>query len=267
MPLPDEAYARLLRLRTGLRRFLAWSAAQARAAGLSPAHHQLLLAIRGHPGEEGPTIGDVADYLLLRHHSAVGLVDRAEAAGLVRRVRSDEDNRVVRLQLTKEGASRLETLSTLTLEELERLSLDLPAAWAGLDSQSSHRSTRVSRPEADGTIAVDIARVYDDLPSGRHRVLVDRLWPRGVSKAESPFDEWLKAVAPSSELRKWYGHEPERFSEFTRRYEEELERMPAKDAFARLRQVARERRTVLVTATKDLDHSGAVVLRDLLARR
>lgn len=130
---PDNAaYARLLALRTGLRHFERWSAQQAQAAGLTPAHHQLLLAIRGHADPEGPTIGDVADYLLLRHHSVVGLVDRAETAGLVYRTRSESDHRVVRLRLTDEGASRLEALSALHLEELARLKLDLPAAWEGL---------------------------------------------------------------------------------------------------------------------------------------
>src|SRR5919198_3816810 len=81
----DEDYRHLLELRTGLRRFLRWSEEQAQAAGVSPAQHQLLLAIRGHPDPRGPTIGDVAEYLLLRHHSAVGLVNRAQAAGLVER--------------------------------------------------------------------------------------------------------------------------------------------------------------------------------------
>gem|GEM_PF-1097183 len=132
MPLPEDAYARLLQLRTGLRHFEAWSAKQARAAGLTPAHHQLLLAIRGHGHPEGPTIGEVADYLLLRHHSTVGLVDRAEAAGLVRRARSKDDHRVVRLQLTKKAADRLEALSALHLEELQRLALNLPGVWEGL---------------------------------------------------------------------------------------------------------------------------------------
>ena len=136
MTLPDEAYARLLRLRTGLRRFEHWSAERAKEAGLTPAHHQLMLAIRGHADPEGPTIGEVADYLLLRHHSAVGLVDRAEAAGLVARQRSADDHRVVKLHLTAEGASRLETLSHLHLEELRRLALDLPEAWAGLPEAS-----------------------------------------------------------------------------------------------------------------------------------
>ena len=81
----DDDYRRLLELRTGLRQFLHWSEQQASAVGITPAQHQLLLAIRGHPGRDAPTIGDVADALLLRHHSAVGLVDRAVAAGLVDR--------------------------------------------------------------------------------------------------------------------------------------------------------------------------------------
>lgn len=130
--LSDETYARLLALRTGLRHFLRWSEQQARAAGLTPAQHQLLLAIRGHGGEQGPTIGEIADYLLLRHHSVVGLIDRADAAGLVRRVRDTEDHRLVRLQLTSDGERRLEALSALHLQELERLALELPGAWEGL---------------------------------------------------------------------------------------------------------------------------------------
>lgn len=136
--MPDAAYARLLALRTGLRHFERWSAQQAEAAGLTPAHHQLLLAVRGHGDPAGPTIGEVADYLLLRHHSTVGLVDRAEAAGLVHRVRDEADHRVVRLRLTEEGARRLEALSALHLEELERLALDVPGAWAGLGPVQSH---------------------------------------------------------------------------------------------------------------------------------
>jgi DNA-binding MarR family transcriptional regulator len=130
--LPDEAYARLLSLRTNLRRFERWSEQQARAAGLTPAQHQLLLAIRGHDDPRGPTIGEVADYLLLRHHSTVGLVDRADAAGLVTRTRSAEDHRVVRLHLSEDGATRLAALSAIHLEELERLAPNFPGAWNGL---------------------------------------------------------------------------------------------------------------------------------------
>lgn len=130
--LSQADYARLLALRTGLRHFERWSAQQAQAAGLTPTQHQLLLAVRGHGDPAGPTIGEAADYLLLQHHSAVGLVDRAEAAGLVERVRDAEDHRVVRLRLTPSGARRLERLSALHLQELDRLALDLPAAWEGL---------------------------------------------------------------------------------------------------------------------------------------
>ena len=132
MRLTDADYEDLLTLRSGLRRFLRWGEQQAETAGITPAQHQLLLAIRGHHDKRGPTMGEVADYLLLRHHSAVGLVDRADAAGLVERVRDHDDHRVVRVLLTPQGNKRLETLSALHLEELERLALRLPSAWRGL---------------------------------------------------------------------------------------------------------------------------------------
>ncbi len=128
MGLPDDVYARLLALRSRLRRFERWSAEQAQSAGLTPTQHQLLLAVRGHADQRGPTIGEVADYLLLRHHSAGELVQRAEAAGLVRRTRDADDRRVMRLQLTDEGLARLESLTARHLEELERLALQLPEA-------------------------------------------------------------------------------------------------------------------------------------------
>jgi DNA-binding MarR family transcriptional regulator len=134
--LDDADYARLLEFRTGLRRFLRWSEQQAAAAGLTPAQHQLLLAIRGHQGADGagevPTIGDVADHLLLRHHSAVELIDRAVAAGLVERRPDPVDQRQVRLVLTAAGAQRLEHLSALHLEELTRLGSALRPLTDGL---------------------------------------------------------------------------------------------------------------------------------------
>lgn len=133
MALSDDRYAELLALRTGLRRFLRWSEQQARAAGLTPAQHQLLLAVRGHSDPRGPTIGEVADYLLLRHHSTVELVDRADAAGLVRRARDEQDQRIVRLRLTGDGAKRLDALTALHLQELERLARKLPGASRGLE--------------------------------------------------------------------------------------------------------------------------------------
>lgn len=126
-------YRSLLQFRTGIRRFLHWSAQQAEAAGLTPAQHQLLLAIRGHDDERGPTIGDVAGYLFLRHHSAVGLIDRAEAAGLVQRLEDQTDRRVVRLRLTSRGEGILVQLSRVHLEELTRLAPEIRALWTGLD--------------------------------------------------------------------------------------------------------------------------------------
>lgn len=129
----DSEYQRLLLFRTGLRRFLHWSAQQAEGAGLTPAQHQLLLAIRGHGDSRGPTIGEVAGYLFLRHHSAVGLIDRAEAAGLVERTEDRDDRRVVRLRLTAKGAGVLVQLSRAHLEELTRLAPEIRALWAGLE--------------------------------------------------------------------------------------------------------------------------------------
>jgi DNA-binding MarR family transcriptional regulator len=114
-------YARLLTVRTGLRRFEAWSARQAADHGLTASQHQLLLAIAGHDAPLGPTISQAADYLLIKHHSAVELVDRTEKAGLVRRERDTDDHRVVRLTLSPIGRRVLADLSSAHLEELERL--------------------------------------------------------------------------------------------------------------------------------------------------
>lgn len=113
-------------------------------------------------------------------------------------------------------------------------------------------------------MSFSIHRIYEKaIPPGR-RVLVDRLWPRGVKKSEALLDEWLKDVAPSTELRRWYGHEPTKFEEFARRYLVELERGPAAVAVRHLRDLSREGEVVLLTATRDVDHSGARVLTDHL---
>ncbi|QYG94026.1 MarR family transcriptional regulator [Iamia sp. SCSIO 61187] len=134
----DDDYARLLAFRDGLRRFLHWSEDQARREGLTPSRHQLLLAIRGHPGP--PSITDVAEHLALRHHSAAELVGRAEAAGLVRRVADADDHRVVRLALTAEGETRLAALAAAHLEELSRLRPRFDALWVDLPSQEPSTS-------------------------------------------------------------------------------------------------------------------------------
>lgn len=128
--LSDSDFERLLAFRNGLRRFLRWSEDQAKAAGLTGAQHQLLLAIRG--SGEPPSIGDLAHQLLLRHHSVVELVNRAEAAGLVERLHHDADHRIVRIRLRNEGERKLALLSSTHLEELSRLRTQLSALWDDL---------------------------------------------------------------------------------------------------------------------------------------
>jgi DNA-binding MarR family transcriptional regulator len=177
--LSDDVYARLLALRTGLRRFERWSEQQAQATGLTPAQHQLLLAVRGHDGTLGPTIGEVADYLLLRHHSAVGLVDRAEAAGLVYRTRDKDDHRIVRLHLTEVGADRIEALSALHLEELDRLALKLPSAWEGLAPVHRLHGFSGSPPDVGenfgrGALTVSVERPYGPRKRQLSSLLLDK---------------------------------------------------------------------------------------------
>ena len=110
-------------------------------------------------------------------------------------------------------------------------------------------------------LEVRARRVYEQAePSDGRRVLVDRLWPRGLSKEKAHLDEWLKAVAPSDELRRWYGHDPAKFAEFTRRYQAELAEPDQAEALAHLRDEARAGPVTLLTATKDLEHSEAAVL-------
>jgi DNA-binding MarR family transcriptional regulator len=120
-PLTREDFKHLLAFRTSLRRFQRWSEDQAKAAGLTHVQHQLLVAIKGHPSSEPPTVSDLADYLLLRHHSTVELVDRAEAAGLVRRVTDPRDGRVTRVRLTAKGDRILTQLTPSHLSELHSL--------------------------------------------------------------------------------------------------------------------------------------------------
>ena len=112
-----------------------------------------------------------------------------------------------------------------------------------------------------------LKRVYDELePDDGTRVLVERLWPRGVSKERAHVNLWLKEIAPSHELRTWYGHDPQKFAEFRRRYETELASETGQKALAKLRDLARQGTVTLVFAARDTEHSNAAVLRDLLLR-
>jgi DNA-binding MarR family transcriptional regulator len=133
--LTDGDYARLLSVRTRLRVFERWSAERAAEFGLTAAQHQLLLAVRGHSDERGPTIGEVADYLLLKHHSTVELANRTQDLGLIKRVGDPDDHRVVRLTLTAEGRRVLRSLSTSHLEELRRLTSTLSGALTDLKAR------------------------------------------------------------------------------------------------------------------------------------
>jgi len=113
---------------------------------------------------------------------------------------------------------------------------------------------------------VRVRRVYDEPEAGDgYRVLVDRIWPRGLRKDAAGLDEWLKDAAPSTELRKWYAHDPGKYEEFRRRYAVELTGPVQRVALARLRTLAATGKPLtLLTATKDVEHSQATVLAGLL---
>ena len=110
---------------------------------------------------------------------------------------------------------------------------------------------------------VQIKRVYEtQAPDDGFRILVDRIWPRGLSKDRAAVDVWLREVGPSTELRRWFGHDPERFQEFATRYRAELKGSPA---LAELRRLCAEHdRATLVYGAKDTEHNQAVVLRGLV---
>ncbi len=120
---------------------------------------------------------------------------------------------------------------------------------------------------AKSGVTVAQERVYEEPEAdGGVRVLVDRLWPRGLSRGRAQADVWLKDGAPSRDVRVWFGHDPAKFAEFRRRYEAELAEEPGRAAFAELREMARAQHVTLVFAAHDTEHCNAVVLRELLAR-
>jgi len=114
-------------------------------------------------------------------------------------------------------------------------------------------------------VSVALKRAYDEpAASDGTRVLVERLWPRGLSKERAHIDLWLKDVAPSTELRQWFHHDPQKFPEFRRRYQAELQSEGAQEALTKLRAIAKQGQLTLVFAAHDAAYSNAVVLRDLL---
>lgn len=116
--------------------------------------------------------------------------------------------------------------------------------------------------------AIHLHRIYDkDAPPPGRRVLVDRIWPRGISKGEAALDDWLKEVAPSTALRKWFGHDPELWAEFRQKYIRELEENDVQaQAFKSLAALAAAGDLVLLYGARDREHNQAVVLRELLEK-
>lgn len=114
--------------------------------------------------------------------------------------------------------------------------------------------------------SIELARVYDaPAADGRFRVLVDGLWPRGFKKQDLKLDAWMKELAPSAELRRWFNHDPRRWDQFRARYFKELAAAP--DAVARLRQVAEQQPLLLLYAARDQEHNNAVALVEFLTKK
>ncbi|MDN5656557.1 DUF488 domain-containing protein [Brevibacterium sandarakinum] len=112
---------------------------------------------------------------------------------------------------------------------------------------------------------VQVRRIYDDpVNSDGTRILVDRIWPRGISKDKAALDDWLKDLAPSTDLRKWYSHDPDKFDEFSRRYQEELDDDDHAEALTQLKEYAQKNKLTLLTASKRDDISDATVLKKVL---
>ena len=122
----------------------------------------------------------------------------------------------------------------------------------------------MSRPSVPAS-PIRLKRAYDPpSPEDGVRVLVDRLWPRGLRKDAARIDRWMKEIAPSTELRRWFGHDPERWQEFRRRYTSELRQHP--DELDQLRELATNGTVTLVFGARDEEHNDAVVLREVLLR-
>ena len=114
-------------------------------------------------------------------------------------------------------------------------------------------------------LSVALKRAYDEpVASDGTRVLVERLWPRGISQENAHIDLWLKQIAPSTELRKWYNHDVQKFQEFRRRYESELQSESAQKTLAQLREIAKQGQLTLILASRDVEHSSAAILREIL---
>jgi len=297
--LGEELFRELLELRTELRRFLHWSETRARAAGVTPAQHQLLLVVRGHDGASGPTINDVAEALLLKHHSAVELVQRAEVAGLVARQVDAEDHRVVRVSLSTAGYEALARLAPLHIEEIRRLRASghaltggdeegvragqasvLPGpgpqrggndTWAGpapADAVTPAGTASAGSSSAGSSVLEVVVQDIGSAPGAGSawRVLVDRRWPTGVRADDAPFDEWLASLAPPPGLLRAMGDVVDPFGKLAAAYLALL-RDGHTAELDRLVAVSRTRGLVLVTSAPDPTRSPAAVVVQALEER
>nr|WP_228086096.1 DUF488 domain-containing protein [Mammaliicoccus lentus] len=115
-------------------------------------------------------------------------------------------------------------------------------------------------------VSCDINRIYENYNKDNVRVLVDRVWPRGISKEKANLDHWIKEIAPSDSLRKWFGHDPEKFDSFKKKYKEELKSGEQKEALDQLKDIYKENNgyVVLLYGAKDEKHNQAVVLKEFL---
>ncbi len=112
---------------------------------------------------------------------------------------------------------------------------------------------------------VKIKKIYDPVSSDDgKRILIDRLWPRGIKKENAKIDEWLKDVAPSDELRKWFSHDPSKYQEFKKRYGKELEKKL--ELLERIKKEAKKETLTLLFSAKDTEHNNATVLKEILSR-
>lgn len=145
----ETQYQLLLIFRTALRQFLRWSSEESNRLGTTSQQHQLLLVVRGHPGPLPPSVREISEYLLVRHQSAVELVNRAEAAGLVRRTGDAHDQRVIRVELTSRGGDLIVRLSAEHLVELQRIAGLLGMSVETLEGLS-HEFAEEFSPFLDG---------------------------------------------------------------------------------------------------------------------
>jgi DNA-3-methyladenine glycosylase len=258
------------------------------ADGVRLQHMRLMIAVHENPGAASVLL---ADSLGVSPSSITRQADRLCAAGYLSRQQHPENRRVVVLTLTPAGEQIVDDVLRRRATQFARVIPDvspdlrvhltralgqLHAAFRPGGGQAQpprlppdafspeQRPRHVSDGQEGPMHKIEVKRIYEPpTESDGYRVLVDRLWPRGVSKEKADLDEWLKDIGPSTELRKWFNHDPERYAEFATRYRAELH---GSDALARLRAICAAHTVVtLLFGARDTEHNEAVVLKDVVA--